>query len=85
MQVAGDILIQRCFLKQIVLIRLALCRNIDQADMIWPDVSSCRQTSRLYSCHHPISRTAFMEAGGERPAREPFDPQPEQRRLRRIC
>ena len=26
-----------------------------------------------------------MEAGGERPAREPFDPQPEQRRLRRIC
>jgi hypothetical protein len=26
-----------------------------------------------------------MEAGGERPAREPFDPQPEQRRFRRIC
>jgi len=85
MQVAGDILIQRCFLKQIVLIRLALCRKIDQADMIWPDVSSCRQTDYLYSCHHQICRTAFTEAGGERPAREPFDPQPEQRRFRRIC
>jgi hypothetical protein len=34
MQVAGDILIQRCFLKQIVLIRLALCRNICQAVLI---------------------------------------------------
>jgi hypothetical protein len=37
----GDILIQRCFLKQIVLICLALCQNIGQADLIWPGVSSC--------------------------------------------
>jgi hypothetical protein len=64
-RVVGDILIQRCFLKQIVLIRLALCRNIGQAVLICPDVSSCRQAKHLYSCHHQICRTAFMEAGGE--------------------